>query len=418
MKRVAALTALLAIGVLACNELPKPAACTAATVLPPSSVVEDGADKILMASNVKTIDPTSIDAVETNRLLTDPTGLAVGDTIASNCNSGIIRKISKITNAGASGGLRPQDISKVYIETTAASLENAIQKGTAELDFGSLDFSKAEINPENLASGVSLGTGIRPQSVTLQFLNREFKIGAASVKVSGNLENNLQPRFNLKFLNNSVDRFEVGMKGSLKLNLTGTFTGTLNAINSSNSIKLLKKPLEYTRAFTLGAIPVVVVISLEPVIGYNFNVNGQVSATATVSPTLQMDYGIKYVKNPPQNIPQWSATNTPPSLAFNPSFNYAAQVTGTGEVFVKLLVGVKLYGAVGPEIENKTFAKVDFSPFATNPPAKITLGAASTSTLSFNMSVLGVGVQVSAAPLPLLNLTKGFDCTKTACAAQ
>jgi hypothetical protein len=418
MKRMAALTALLAVGVLACNELVPPPACIAATVLPASSVVLDNADPIIKSANVKTIDPASIDAVEANRLLTDPTGLAVGDTIASNCNTGLIRKISKITTTGGSGGLRPQDISKVYIETTPASLEGAIQKGSAELEFGSLDFAAAEINPEDLAAGVSLGQGARPQSVTLEFLNRDFKIGAASVKVSGNLENNLQPRFNLKFVNNSVDRFEVGMKGSLKLNLTGKFTGTVNAINSSKEIKLLKKPLEYTRAFSLGAIPVVAVISLEPVIGYAFSVNGQVAATATVSPILQMDYGIKYVKNPPQNIPQWSATNTPPSLNFNPSFNYAAQVTGSGEVFVKLLVGVKLYGVAGPIIENKTFAKVDFSPFNTNPPAKITLGAASVSTLSFNMSVLGVGVNVSAAPLPLLNLTQGFNCTKTTCAAQ
>jgi hypothetical protein len=412
MKRMAALTALLAIGVLACNELAAPPACTAATVLPASSVVVDNTDPIIKSANVKTIDPTSIDAVEANRLLTDPTGLVVGDTIASNCNAGIIRKISKITTTGATGGLRPQDIAKVYIETTPASLEGAIQKGTANMDFGSLDFGGAEITPAHLAPGVSLGQGARPQAVTLNFLDRQFNVGAATIKLSGSLENNLNPKFSLQFANNAIERFEVGMSGSLKLNLKGSFVASASALNIDRSLSLLKKPIEYTRTFALGAIPVVVVVSLEPVIGYKLGVQGKVSANAEIAPTLTMDYGIKYVRTA---NPNWSATNKSPTITAPSSFSYGVQVDGTGELFVKLLVGVKVYGVAGPVLENKAYTAFNFNPAASNPLAVMRIGAFSKGTLGFNLNVLGVGVQANLPDLTLLDQSKAFNCSASAC---
>lgn len=411
MKRIAALTALLAIGVLACEQLAPPPACTAATVLPASSVVVDGADPIVKSGNVKTIDPADIGEVQANRILADPTGLVVGDTIASNCNQGIIRKVSKITATGAVGA-RPQGIAKVYIETTPATLESAINKGTVDMDFGSLDFGAAELSPANLAPGVSLGQGARPQGVTLNFLDRKFNVGAATINLSGSLENNLNPRFSLQFKDNAIDRFEVGLKGNLKLTLNGSFVATASALNIDKTISLLKKPLEYTRTFALGAIPVVVVMTLEPVIGYKLGVSGSVNAKATVTPTLTMDYGIKYVRTA---NPKWSATNTPPVISAPASFTYGVQVDGTGEAFVKLIVGVKVYGVAGPKLENKAYTAFNFNPAASNPLAQMRIGAFSKGTLAFDLNVLGVGVNANVGDLTLLDQSKLFNCSASAC---
>ncbi len=415
MKRYAIITAALSIGVLAaCNELipPPVAACKPATVLPASSVVQDPADAIVVAPAFKAVDPNSIGAVEANRLLADPTGLVVGDTIASNCNDGIIRKITNITTTGAPNA-RPQDFTKVYIDTAPSSLESAITKGTVDMDFGSLDFGNAEITPANLAPGVTLQAGTRPQAVTLSFLDRVFNVGAATIKLSGNLENNLNPKFSLQFKDNQVERFEVGMSGSLKLNLNGSFVATASALNIDKSLSLLKKPLEYTRTFALGAIPVVVVMTIEPIIGYKLDIGGKVNATAKISPTLSMDYGIKYVRTAPT---PWSATNKPPSISAPSEFTYAVQFNGTGEIYLKLLVGVKLYGVAGPNLENKTYAALDFNPAATNPLAKMRIGAFSKGTLAFNMSVLGIGVNASLPDLTLLDKSTLFNCTVGGCA--
>ncbi|MFN3266261.1 MAG: hypothetical protein ACK41E_05410 [Deinococcales bacterium] len=413
MKRLAVVGGVLSLGVLAaCNQLPPPAAaCTAAIVLPTSSVVVDGADPIVKSSNVKTIDPADIDEIQADRILADPTGLAVGDTIASNCNQGIIRKISKITTTGAVGA-RPQGIAKVYIETTPATLEGAINKGTVDMDFGSLDFSGAEITPANLAPGVSLGQGARPQGITLNFLDRTFNVGAATIKLSGSLENNLNPKFSLQFKDNAIDRFQVGLSGNLKLNLNSSFVATASALNIDKTFSLLKKPLEYTRTFALGAIPVVVVITLEPVIGYKLGVKGSVNAKATLTPTLTMDYGIKYVRTA---NPKWSATNVPLAITAPSSFTYGVQVDGTGEAYVKLIVGVKVYGVAGPNLENKAYAAFNFNPAASNPLAQMRIGAFSKGTLAFDLNVLGVGVNANLGELTLLDQSKLFNCSASAC---
>jgi hypothetical protein len=424
MKRYAALTAFLMVGVLACNPIVPPApaaACTAAPVRPASSVVQDPNDTITIAPAFKAIDPTSIDEVADNRLLTDPTGLKVGDTIASNCNTGIIRKISKITNAGASGA-RPQDISKVYIETTPASLETAITKGTVDLDFGNINFSEAELTPAMLEPGVSIqrGVGARPQAVTLTINERIFNFGSggatAQLKVSGNLENNLNPTFNLKFSNGSVERFEVGLAGTFKMTLNGGFSATGTVGKGETLVPLLKKPLEYTRTFAIGAIPVVVVVTLEPVIGYAMNVQGTVSATASISPTLDMKFGTKYVRGA---NPLWTPTNTPPTFALNPSFTYGAKINGTAEVFAKLLVGIKIYGVAGPNIESKAFMGINFNPASSNPLATLQVGTKAVGTLAFDLNVLGAGVNVNLGQTTLLAPSpKVFNCTDKACAAQ
>ncbi len=414
MKRYAAISALLILGALACTPPTPPITCTAATVLPAANVVQNAADPISVSSQYKTIDPNSIDSVEPNRLLVDPAGLAVGDTVASNCNTGILRKISKITTSSAGTvGARPQDINKVYIETAPASLESVINKGTVDMDFGSLDFGSAELNPANLAPGVTLQQGARPQSVTLSFLDRQFNVGAATIKLSGNLENNLNPKFSLQFKDNAVERFEVGMSGSLKLNLNGSFVATASALSLEREIKLLKKPLEYTRTFALGAIPVVVVMTLEPVIGYKLSVGGKVSASAKISPTLSMDYGIKYVRTA---NPKWSATNVAPTIAAPAEFTYGVQVDGTGEAYVKLLIGVKLYGVAGPNLENKAYGAFNFNPAASNPQAVMRIGAFSKGTLAFNINVLGIGVTAALPDLTLLDKSTAFNCTASACA--
>jgi hypothetical protein len=418
MKRYAMITAFLSVGILAaCNEIVPPvAACKPATVQPASSVVQDPADVIVAAPKFKTVDPSSIGAVETNRLLTDPTGLTVGDTIASNCNDGIIRKITNITAAGAPNA-RPQDFTKVYIDTAPASLESAITKGTVDMDFGSLDFANAEILPANLQPGVSLqrGVGARPQAVTLSISERVFTFGAATLKLSGNIENNLNPNFNLKFSNGSVERFEIGMGGTFKVTLNGNFTATANAVQAEKIISLVKKPLEYQRAFFIGAIPVVIVVTLEPVIGYKMSVTGSVSATASISPTLTMKYGLKYVRGA---SPAWSNTNTAPTFNLNPTFTYGAKIDGTAEVFAKLLVGVKIYGLTGPNLESKAFMGLNFNPANTNPLAIMQVGTKATGTLAFDLNVLGAGITASLPAQDLLVATKNFNCTASACAAQ
>lgn len=422
MKRFVGLSIALAFAVLACNQnvVPPIVTCTPAQTQPASSVVQDPTDLIVVSPQFKALDPTSIDAVEPDRLLTDPTGLAPGDTIASNCNDGIIRKISKITTSGATqtNGARPQDIAKVYIETTPSSLETVISKGTVAMDFGSLDFAGAEILSANLEPGVSLQKNVaRPQSLVLSFTEKTFVFGAATLKVSGNLENNLEPTFNLKFSNGSVERFEVGLGGTFKVKLNGDFVASVGAGKPETIIPILKKPIFYNRTFLIGTVPVVIVVTLEPVIGYRMTVDGTLSAKASIEASLNnMKYGIKYLRGA-QN--PWTATNTAPVFGLTPTFGYKTQVNGTAEVFTKLLVGIKIYGVAGPNIDTKAFMNLNFNPANANPLAVMSIGTKSVANLAFNLNVLGAGVNVSLGNTVLLEPpNKGFNCSASACTAQ
>jgi hypothetical protein len=398
MKRYAAITAFLALGVLACNQIiPPPAVitCTPAEVQPAASVTET--TPIVSTASFKAVDANKIGAVEDNRLLMDSTGLATGDIIASNCNDGLLRKVSKITTTGLPG-IRPQDFSKVYIETEAAPLEDIITSGEVTADYGELNFAQAQ--------GIQLQSGVNVQAVTgeLKIASKVFKTGPVTVTLDGKLVSALQPKFRIKFVGGKVDVFEVGLAGLLIVDLQGKIQATL-AATQNNEAELAK--FEFKRAFLLGAVPVVMVVTPRLLVGYNVGVSGDVSVTAKVTPTLNMGYGLKYVRAEPDPTKKWQKVPTPPSLTLNPTFNYAAQVQGTAGVYAKLVIGVKFYGIAGPELTAESKVTLNL----TNTGAKLFFGSNAKGTLAAGFKVLGLDLNTSLPDVPMFNASQGFNCT-------
>jgi hypothetical protein len=250
MKRYALLGAMLTVGVIACTPpAPPEAACKTVNPEPASSVTQTG---------IKTNDaklavllPTDIDGVEPNRILADPTNIAAGDVIAANCNDGLLRKVTNVTTqTGPSNGLSPQAIRKVYIETAAASLEEVVTDGTADVNFGQMAFDQADLS--------SAVPGVTAQEVTgtLTIKNARFNLSAADVTFNGTVKSTLDPKFNLVFDGGSVKTFEVGLGGSLAVDLKAAMN--LKAGAAAVSERTLWQG-DFKRVFLVGAVPVVVV---------------------------------------------------------------------------------------------------------------------------------------------------------------
>lgn len=394
MKRYILLSVGLALTALACQQATPPAvACVAA----PTQAGVTVNTPISVASGFKEIAAEDIAAVEPNRLLTDPTGLDLNSLIASNCNDGLLRRVTVQPAAVPSGGARPQSFSKVYIQTEDIPLEQVISAGDVDLDYGDLDFAKAQ--------SMQLQSGVQVQAATgtLDFTNQVLTLGPASVAFKGQLLSTLQPKFRLKFSNGSVERFELGLSGSLGVNLEARVSATA-AVDNTKELEVAK--FEFKRVFLIGAVPVVIVITPRLVVGYAMAVTGDVSVTAKATPTLNMGYGMKYVRTA---NPKWSTSPTAPSITFNPIFNYTNQVTGTAGVYAKLLVGVKLYGVAGPDLEALSEIKLELKSSG-NPLAKLTFGSSATGSLAGGFKVLGLDLNVNLGSLNVFKQTKGFSC--------
>jgi hypothetical protein len=393
MKRYAAITAFLALGVLACEQTvpPAPVTCTPAAVQPASSVTVDV--PVVAAARFKAVDASKISEVQANGLFVDNTlNLAEGNIIASNCNDGLLRKISKAPTTSSSG-IRPQDFSKVYIETESAPLEDIITSGDVSGDYGELNFAQAQ--------GMQLQSGVKVQAITGELkIAKSFSAGPATVSLDGALVSKLLPKFRIKIVAGKVEVFEVGLAGSLEVNLQGKIQGTLGAA-LSNEAAIAQ--FEFKRAFFLGAVPVVMVVTPRLLVGYNVGGSGTVTVTAKATPKLNMGYSLKYDKATPN---KWFPIKTPPALTLEPEFNYAAQVQGSASVYAKLVIGVKFYGIAGPELTAESKVSLNLNPTG----AKLTFGSSAKGSLAAGFKVLGLDLNTSLPDVSMFNATQGFNC--------
>ncbi len=401
MKRYILLGTALALGTLACQQVTPPQGfCAEAPVR-----VTTAAEPVVVSSKFKPLAPADIDAVESTRILADKTDLVAGSLVASNCNDGLLRKVKSVGVATAGAVVRPQDFNKVYIETETVPLEDVISAGDVSADYGDLNF--AEASSMQLQSGVTL----QATTGTLQIANKTFNpIPGVSIALNGSLESKLQPKFRLKFAGGKVDVFEIGLTGSLGVNLEGKIQATL-AADKTQELEVAK--FEFKRAFFIGVVPVVVVVTPRLLVGYNLNVTGDVNVTAKANPTLNMGYGLKYVA---KDVTKWQKAPVAPSITFNPTIAYTNQITGSAGVYAKLVMGVKFYGVAGPDLTAESKISLVLNSSGT-PLAKLFFGSSAQGSLALGFNVLGVDLNTDLGTVNMFSQSTGFNCTATTCTA-
>jgi hypothetical protein len=408
MKRYVLLGALLAVGVIACQPpAPPQAACNTVNPEPASSVVvttpvATDNDKLAVLL------PTDIDEVQTDRVLADPTNIQAGDVIASNCNDGLLRKVTNVTTQSPPNArVTPQGIKKVYIETAEASLEEVIQAGESDINFGDLAFEQAS-NTVN-AQGVSV------QAVTgvITIKNAKFGLSAAEVTLNGKVTSTLDPKFKLAFDGSGIKTFEAGLSGSLAVDLTAGMV--LKAAIQSNSERELWKG-EFKRAFLIGAVPVVIVVTPRLLVGARAASSATGSVTVGIKPEFNMGFGLKYARNAADPTKgTWTKTFQAPQFALSPTFNYQGSTNVTASAYVRFEMDIKFYGIAGPKLSTEPSINLNLNPSSETPRATLSAGVTSFGGLNVGFKILGKGMDVDFGVLTLLDEKVLFNCTTTTC---
>jgi hypothetical protein len=403
------LAGLTSAALVACPQPPAPtpvAACTETPFQPASSVTVSG---VTTDASTRVVDAADISTVEASRMQVAETNGAfkAGELVVSECNEGIIRKIKGIEATGVSGQqLSPLGIKKVYIQTEDATLEDVMTSGTADIGFGDVDLDKA-VTTQSLP-------GIRPQAVNgkIGFANVKIPLpSGASVTLNGFVQQTLDPKFNLVFAKNSLEKFEVSLKGSFAAELKGTLeTGGRFTLQTGTEQSVAQYKI--TRAFLVGAIPVVIVLEPKLIVGAKIGANDTVKVTAGITPTLTLNLGLSYDRN---RATKWQVASNPASLALNPTFGVTVPSKGNGAVYAKLVLGVKLYGVAGPVLEFKPYIDTDLNVDKT---AAFRTGVSSSASLAAGFKVLGKGLEVAVDLPQPAPAAKNFLCSITKCTEQ
>ncbi len=403
------LAGLTSAALVACPQPPAPtpvAACTETPFQPASSVTVTG---VTTNASTRVVDAADISSIEASRLQVAETDGAfkAGQLVVSECNEGIIRKIKGIEATGVSGQqLSPLGIKKVYIQTEEATLEDVISSGDATINFGET----------NLDNGVTVQAlpGVHMQAVTgkLGFTNVKVPLpGGSSVTLTGFVQQSLDPQFNMTFSKGSLEKLRIAIKGDLTAKLQGVLE-TGGKLSGQVPVEKAVYESSITRAFLVGAVPVVVVIQPKLLIGAMVGADEKMKVTAGIAPTVKMDFDLSYDRNRVGN--KWAFVSTPLNLALNPTFSVTTPQKGDGKAYSKLVLGLKFYGIAGPELEVKPYVDTDV---LLDKTAKFRTGISAAGSVKAGFKVLGKGLELGSDPLSSV-VAKNFNCTITQCTAQ
>ena len=398
------LAGLTSAALVACPQPPAPVVACADR----AAQAQPGAESTNVSTTPSTrvVDATDVSSLEPTRIQVAESGGAFqpGQVIVSDFESGVLRKVKSIEPQAA--GFTPQGIRKVYLQTEDALLEDVLSSADACLNFG-------EMQLDNSTTTQAL-PGIHAQAVSgkIGFTNVKIPLATgATVTLNGFVQQSLDPKFNLVFSKNSLEKFEVSIKGGFAAELKGTLTTSGKFALQAGTEQSVAQ-YKITRAFLVGAVPVVIVLEPQLIVGAKIGADDKVTITAGITPTLNLNLGLSYDRNRAQ---KWQFASNPASFALNQSFNVTVPTKGNGAVYAKLVFGVKLYGVAGPVLEFKPYIDTDINP---NSTAALRAGVSSGASLAAGFKILGKGLELAAdLPQPKA-VSRDFKCTLVKCTEQ
>jgi hypothetical protein len=398
--KIALLTGLLSLGLLGCPVQPEPC-------VPSANVSGCGVTgSFATTTSTQIVPKATVDAVTATQIdvNSEPTDkpFAAGQFVVSDAGDGLVRQISSVTSQSSMVGSRL--IKKVYIQTTNASLEDVISSGEAGIEYGGLDFNQATV--------LSALPGVQTRAVNgaLPFKDTVIPIGnGATLKVSGSITQTLNPKFNLKFSNGSMEKLEIGLSGGFGVSMTGKLTATAKIAALTADFEKELVSYRFTRAFLVGVVPVVVVIEPKLIVGAAASANEPLTVTAGISPNVNLNFSIKYDRAATN---KWTIVEPTASFSANPTFDISTPSGAKTKAYAKLALSMKFYGVVGPEIETKPFSVVTIVPGQTT---KINTGITLSGTVSAGFKVLGKNLSLSTSSVSSNALTANYNCTSASC---
>ncbi|MDX2004868.1 MAG: hypothetical protein SFU83_06270 [Meiothermus sp.] len=350
--------------------------------------------------NAIVIPDDQVDSADANGMNVQVENLpTAGQVVISDEGEGLVRRITGVQQTSV-GEVAGQIVRKVYLQTASASLEDAISAGEANISMDNLP-----IGEDNLTQSLE-GVSVQNFTGRINLTNVTFAIPGVPngrITLNGFVEQNLKPTFNLKFSSGSVETFRAGLNGTLKATVRASISASAGYSPFNLSRDLASWNIK--RVFTVGAVPVVVVLQPKLVAAVSSGANGQVTVEVGIAPTFTTNMQLDYSRARPANA-RWQNTFSA-SFALNPTFTYAAPVQGTGNASTGLVMDVKFYGLLGPSLEAKPFINLNLN--GNNGSAGLKSGIQGNSKVEAGFNVLGKGLETSYAG-PSVEEARNFTC--------
>lgn len=360
--------------------------------------------------NAVVLPEAEVDSVAANEMYvqTDKE-LKSGQLVVSDEGDGLVRRITEATTI-QSRQVGAQIVRKVYLKTEEASLEEAVVAGDARLDFGEL-----QIGEDSLVQALP---GVSVQAVTgrINITNVTFSPAqGVNITLNGFVQQKLSPKFRLVINQaagsdvSSVDVFEAALDGSLTASLQARIVADKKFSLAAGTEQPIAQFAPLRQAFSVGVVPVVVVVTPRLVVGASGGADSQVTIQAGIQPTLSVNAGVRYDRDGAQ---KWVGVWTPPSFNLNPSFSYTVPSNGNGQLYAKMVLDVKFYGVAGPTLEAKPYVGLTFNPSPATATVRAGLGASA--AVSAGFKVLGKGLELGTSPLSY-DASKDYSCSASRC---
>lgn len=263
--------------------------------------------------------------------------------VSDTAPNGFLRKVTRISTSGG----------QVIVETTAATVEEAIEQGEVSL---TRDLAPTDVQDLVLASGVTAleqsAFSLEIKDVVLYDADGNQQTKNDQIRANGKIT--LEPSFTFKL---AIRQWQID-----RLDFTHTVKRTTAlTVEAKATATVVKQKVEIARyAFTpitvfVGLAPMVFMPELTVQVGLDGSAYVGISAGVTQQATLTA--GVTY-----QNR-TWTPVN-----AYTSDFDYtlptlSSGLTVKGEVGAQL--SLRLYGIVGPSIGVKGYLKLQANPTAT-----------------------------------------------------
>ena len=304
-------------------------------------------EDVVIAEETKVLDSKSRDGIQSMDTISYTFQFDAGSTFANalQANDILVDGVSSLAPYGFSRkvtSVKNKD-GKIVVNTSQATLQEVIKKGSIELHSGSL--KAKNIDQIYLAEGVSLSENLKNTNLLGFDMNFEHNIeGNQNAIITGSIYFQLDFNFELDISFTGIDYFKTSVEVDEVASLGLEVSSDINLNEEITFAQITFVPW----TIMIGPVPVVFVPKVELVMNSDLTITGTVQTYATQN--YNREIGLEYSSDH-ENGDGWSLINST-----DPAPGYSilpAALTDNAEFIVKVgpKASLKLYGIAGPYID-------------------------------------------------------------------
>jgi len=348
------------------------------------------------SSLLRVVEAQYIDSLNNSQVVVTQGSYETGQLLLANCNDGLLRRISGVSQVSGQG------LRKIFLQTETASLEQAIQTGQAEFQFGELPL-EAETTTMAWPGVTAVGGKVNFKNVTWS------PQPGVKIVLNGYISQTFNPQFGLKIEQQTLQEFTARLAGTLSANLQASLSASSAAVLPGVGSEKTLATFAIRRAFLLGGVPVIVVVEPRVVVGAEANLAAGLTAQASITPSLSMMVGLEYRNR------TWNSLFQPPTFSLKPVLEVGGAAGSNARVYSRIDFDLKFYGLLGPRLSAEPYLGLALR--AQPASSSLRAGLASSMGVQAGFTVLGQNLAVAYTG-PSQDVGQGYSCTVEGCQAD